>query len=189
MKRAEEDWLIFLKNRGIEMKSGGRMVFVNLGLKRDNGITSGIHVEIVHALNKACQQLVKEDILHQEEYERFTIPQHPRTKSEFMKPFEMNQEIKDTFNLEHFEEISISNTYCLQYESSKDLNEFSTNYSKWIRTWTEFQFKNCLKGDRLHLSQEIADKCYELVKNFIFSNPDTFLNDHLTYYFIVIEKK
>jgi len=82
--QAAQDWRFFLRNRGAELRPGGRLVILSMAVddQGDFGYRSS-----VAAIYGSLTDLVEEGLVSNSEMHRMVIPTYGRSRSEFMAPF------------------------------------------------------------------------------------------------------
>ena len=85
---AAEDWRRFLAHRSRELVPGGQLVLI-VGAGDDAGMT-GLE-PLMDLANGVLQALVSESLLEAGSYAAMTIPCRPRSREEFIAPFEAGE--------------------------------------------------------------------------------------------------
>ncbi|CAK9320686.1 unnamed protein product [Citrullus colocynthis] len=132
-RQFQKDFSVFLKCRGEEVVSGGRMVVTIVG-RRDEYPSNQDYCYAFYLLNLALNNMVAQGLVEEDKVDRFNIPN-------FMpSPEEIKAEVlkEGSFIINELEVSRIDwNFYSTEFDGSNVLADSSFNIAKCIRSVTE----------------------------------------------------
>lgn len=149
--RAAEDWQRILLQRAAELRIGGRLVMVNLGIDDEGrymGNTGGVNM--FDTMNILWRRLLASGRIRPAEYQRMAIPQFYRTLAEFRAPLtDPDSPVYQAgLRLDSAEMRYVPCPYAARFARDNDAEQFAQSYVPTTRTWSEAAFVNCLDADR-----------------------------------------
>jgi len=136
MDQTAKDWKVILEMRTRELMVGGFLVFT---VPAQNSSGNSPFKTLFDDLNTLLQKQVSDKKITQEEYNQILIPSYPRTRDQFLAPF---QEKKFTcaggvLSLEVEELKPLSNPYYHDALTGDhvDRQKFSRNYTLSVHSW------------------------------------------------------
>ena len=190
-EQGKKDWETILFHRARELKTGGKMVFLNFCRDENGkylGNTKGVNMFGNFAQN--WKYFFEQGRINLNEYQRMTLPQYYNTVEEFSAPF---QDLKNKVYLEglRLKQIETHITPCPFAESfmeHKDAQRFAEEYIPTIRSWNESIFFGALDNDRKQEERnEIIKDYYKMYQEQVQSSPEMHRMDYV-HAFIVAEK-
>jgi len=185
-QQAQRDWLTILGHRGRELKSGGRLVFVNFCRDEQGrylGNTDGINM--FDTFNSIWLQFLADGQINDNEYKAMTLPQYYRTCDEFAEPFK-NGDAPAGLELEHIETRVVRCPFAVDFEKHRDAERFAREYIPTIRTWNESTFYGALDAGRPEQQRrELIERYYGTYQKMVAENPEGHAMDYVHAYMTV----
>lgn len=162
-EQAQQDWTTILLHRARELKSGGKLVFVNFCRDEQGqylGATDGINM--FNTFNSIWQRFMDDGVINADEYRAMTLPQYYNTPDEFAVPFQdKNSEVvKAGLRLDSIETRRVRCPFAEDFKKHGDAKKFAREYIPTIRTWNESIFHAGLSTTRR------ADERREIIENY-----------------------
>lgn len=153
----QKDWTNFLLKRKEELVKGGALFMANLAdLGNDEWPASAGYNNI----RDICNEMCSEKQLSPEELKAIFVPDYFATPGE-MKSVVTQPEIARSYNMEHFEPVTIPCAYYPQYQGRLDdpqaKMELGATLSHVVRAWSESSIKT-------GIAPEHKDKAGEIYK-------------------------
>jgi len=193
-KRAAKDWENILLARASELRTGGRLVFMNFGKDDEGrylGNTDGVNMfDTFSALWAAMRD---EGIITTVEYRDASFSQYYRTKEEFCAPFKDENSVvcKAGLKLISAETGVIKCPYQAAFEVASGAmsnRDFARSYVPTLRSWSETVFLNALNPERGPQERaNIVDTFYQRYEDLVAESPAGHAMDYVHCY-IAIEK-
>ena len=190
-EQGKKDWETILFHRAHELKTGGKLVFLNFCRDENGnylGNTSGVNM--FENFSQNWNEFFELGRINLNEYQRMTLPQYYNTVEEFSAPL-MNPENKVYRAGLRLKHIDTHITPCPFAESFKGHNEarrFAEEYIPTIRSWNESIFFGALDNDRKPEERnQIIKDYYQMYQDQVQSSPEVHRMDYV-HAFIVVEK-
>lgn len=157
------DWENILLQRARELKSGGKLVFVNFCIDEQGrylGNTGGVNM--FDNFNSNWQKFVDDGVITGEEYLAMTLPQYYNSAEEFSAPLQDKNSAayKAGLRLVNIETAVVPCPFAEDYKKHKDAHKFAKAYIPTIRSWNESTFLGALSDKRP------IDERVELIENY-----------------------
>jgi len=162
-KQGAKDWENILLQRARELKSGGKLVFVNFCIDdqgRYLGNTGGVNM--FDNFNTNWQNFVDEGVITGEEYNAMTLPQYYNCAEEFAAPLQDTNSAayKAGLRLVSIETAVVPCPFAEDYKKHLDAEKFAKAYIPTIRSWNESTFLGALSEKRS------IDERVEIIENY-----------------------
>ncbi len=128
-RQANEDWRIFLKNRGRELRPGGQLVVLTMALD-DNG-DFGLR-PLTKAMYGALLGLADEGLIRPDEIKRMAIPMVSRSKEELAAPFSENEPFAG-LSITHLHVFNSEDQNWLAFKADHDAKKFGARWAAFSR--------------------------------------------------------
>lgn len=143
-RQADGDLVRFLQCRADELAPGGKLLIVSPGDSTEQRLADGIY----DVLNDACLDLVAAGRLHQQRYERFTMPIYFRTVAETIAPLQRDgSPVKDAFTIDRAETLEVPTPFLVEFDRSGDAAKLADDYTGFLRAFSEPVARAALVGD------------------------------------------
>jgi len=170
------EWARMLERRALEMKRGGRLVFLNFGIDsagRYLGATGG--VSMFDTFNEIWRELANEGRITSSEYLATNFPQVYRTAAEFTAPLRDRESpvYRAGLRLEHVEERHLVCPYARAFAEHGDPVRFAREYIPTLRSWSEPTFAGGLDAGRSPADRmAILDEFYDRYERRVAARPE-----------------
>jgi hypothetical protein len=166
--RAAADWRQFLVHRARELTAGGRLVVVGSGAD-DHGRSGAEH--LMDLANGVLAEMVAEDSLRPEEYQRMVLPMYYRTQDEFTEALQ-DRSLSGSLALEECSETALSDPLWARYQASGDAAEYAASAAEFLRAFSEPSLFGFLAAERSEAEvSRLADEFYARVRSAIERRP------------------
>lgn len=128
-KQGADDWLAFIACRGRELRRGGRLVVMTMGV--DDAGEFGYR-PLLQALVDALNELAGQQVISAEEVHRMCLPIVGRSKADFVAPFAPKGRFEQ-LEIEHLEVFDAEDRFWNQYQSSSDSALFGRQWAAFLR--------------------------------------------------------
>jgi len=190
-KQGRKDWETILLNRAKELKSGGKLVFLNFCRdQKGNYLGNTKGVNMFNNFAKIWCEFLEKGIIRKDEYKRMTLPQYYNTVEEFCRPLEdIDSPVYQAgLRLKHIETHITPCPFAKSFAEHNDAKRFANEYIPTIRSWNESIFLNALDQKRvLEDKNQIIQDYYQTYRDQVESETDIHRMDYV-HAFIVIEK-
>jgi SAM-dependent methyltransferase len=133
-RQAEQDLVRFLEHRARELVPGGKLLLACPGDSDQVRLADALS----DLLNNACVDLVAAGRLHQEQYERLTIPCYFRTVAELLAPLEQKDSpVRGAFAVDRAEAREVPAPFVVEFERSGDVAAYAGAYTGFFRAFSE----------------------------------------------------
>tara|TARA_B100000686_G_scaffold287060_1_gene312266 strand:- start:684 stop:1790 length:1107 start_codon:yes stop_codon:yes gene_type:complete len=190
-EQGRKDWETILLHRARELKTGGKLVFLNFCRDENGkylGNTKGVNMFGNFAQN--WKYFFEQERINLNEYQRMTLPQYYNTVEEFSAPFQdpNNKVYIAGLRLKQIETHITPCPFADSFKEHKDARYFAEEYIPTIRSWNESIFFGALDNDRtLEERYEIINDYYQMYQDQVQSSPEDHRMDYV-HAFIVAEK-
>jgi hypothetical protein len=174
LDQAAKDLQLFVRARSKEIKPGGLLFIMGLASKVDSEgrrevSTAGLFVVV----RKVLEMLVADTLLSQEALDNFVFPVVPRTKEEFLKPFQSGESGDDWHCLHCSIEDGIATDY-IAYKKHRDARQYAENYTRFFRSFSEATMLEKLfaRGARTMSAEELCELFYARFCKAIETSPE-----------------
>tara|TARA_B100000575_G_C23064548_1_gene612918 strand:- start:47 stop:1096 length:1050 start_codon:yes stop_codon:yes gene_type:complete len=190
LKQALVDWHQILEIRSKELKVGGKLLTVNLSrddqgryLGNNAGKTVNVHDEI-HSIWK---ELLSQNIINENEYQRGTIQNFYKSPKEFSSPLEDKESAayKNGLRMIKQRTVYVDCPYKKVWIEDKDTEKFAKDLMQTIRSWSKHSFIAALDKDRENINP--VDLLFDRLTNRIISDPDNWSLDYVEHH-LMMEK-
>ena len=190
-EQGKKDWETILLQRARELKTGGKLVFLNF-CRDENGNYLGNTKEVNMFGNFAqnWKDFFDQRRINLNEYQRMTLPQYYNTVEEFSTPLQDpdNQVFRAGLRLKQIETHITPCPFAESFKEHKDVQRFAEEYIPTIRSWNESIFFGALDNDRkLEERSQIIKDFYQMYNDQVQLSPDMHRMDYV-HAFIVAEK-
>ncbi|MGV0717200.1 SAM-dependent methyltransferase [Mycolicibacterium sp. XJ662] len=128
-KQAADDWRAFIGCRGRELRRGGRLVVMTMGLDESGEFG---YRPLLRALMDTLNELAGHQLLSADEVHRMCIPTVGRSEADFMAPFAPKGRFEQ-LEIEHLEVFDAEDRYWGQYQIDKDAAVFGRQWAAFLR--------------------------------------------------------
>ena len=191
--QAAKDWEAILLARAAELRTGGRLVFMNFGKDEEGrylGNTGGVNMFDTFELHWRAMADAGE--ITADEYDAATFAQAYRTPDEFKAP------LVDPQSPVHEAGLRLVSSHTgvtgCPYRAAYDANPsmgaraFAQSYIPTLRSWSETVFLNALSPDRPDTERRaLVDAFYQRYEDMVAADPDGHAMDYVHCY-LAIEK-
>ena len=190
-EQGKKDWETILLHRARELKTGGKLVFLNF-CRDENGKYLG-NTKAVNMFGNFSQNwkdFFDQRRINLNEYQRMTLPQYYNTVEEFSSPLQDpdNQVFRAGLRLKQIETHITPCPFAESFKEHQDALRFTEEYIPTIRSWNESIFFGALDNDRkLEERNQIIKDYYQMYNDQVQLSPDTHRMDYV-HAFIVAEK-
>ena len=190
-EQGKKDWETILLHRARELKTGGKLVFLNFCRDENGnylGNTKGVNMFGNFAQN--WKDFFDQRRINLNEYQRMTLPQYYNTVEEFSSPLQDpdNQVFRAGLRLKQIETHITPCPFAESFKEHQDARRFADEYIPTIRSWNESIFFGALDTDRtVEERNQIIKDYYQTYQEQVESNPDMHRMDYV-HAFIVAEK-
>jgi hypothetical protein len=174
LDQAAQDWRSFARARGKEIKSGGLLFIMALSSEIDAAgrrevATSALFVVV----KKVLEELVADKHLAQEALDNFIFPVVPRTKEEFLEPFESGESSGDWRCLHCSIDKGIASDY-IDYQKNRDARLYAEHYTRFFRSFSQATMLENLftPGARTMTAEKLCELFYERFFQAIETSPE-----------------
>jgi len=129
-RQADSDWRCFLKERGRELRQGGRLVVLTMATDSTGHFGYEPLMDSMHA---ALLQLRDDGFIALEELARMVIPTVARTFSEFEGPFGQVGGTFDGLRLDSLEIFFAEDRIWTEYERSRNADAYGASWAAFSR--------------------------------------------------------
>jgi hypothetical protein len=184
-RQSAADWKLLLSRRKEELKSGGKMVFINLS-RNSEGMYLGhnkedrnLH-EVLHDIWRTFKEKGK---INRKEYESATFQNFYRSEEEYIKGVE---EVGGLEVLEIRTEL-IKCPYREQLNEDGDAEKFALGLTGTVRSWSEHVFFEAISSrkDAIEDKQGIIDDFFRQFKEEVENSPRSYSMDYIENYLLV----
>jgi len=189
--QGKKDWETILYYRARELKTGGKLVFLNFCRDENGkylGNTKGVNM--FGNFSQNWKEFFEKGRISIDEYLRMTLPQYYNTVEEFIAPLENpnNKVYREGLRLMQIETHLTPCPFAESFKEHKDALRFAKEYIPTIRSWNESIFFGALDKNRtLEEKEEIIKDYYQMYHDQVKSKPDMHRMDYV-HAFIVAEK-
>ncbi|MGE2724001.1 SAM-dependent methyltransferase [Mycolicibacterium pulveris] len=141
-KQAANDWLAFIACRGRELRRGGRLMVMTMGVD-DTGEFG--YRPLLKALMDTLNELAGQQLLSPEEVHRMCIPIVGRSKSDFLAPFAPKGRFEQ-LEIEHLEVFDAEDRFYSQFQIHKDAAVFGQQWAAFLRASVFRTLASALEG-------------------------------------------
>ena len=190
-EQGKKDWETILLRRASELKTGGKLVFLNFCRDENGnylGNTKGVNMFGNFAQN--WKDFFERGRINFNEYQRMTLPQYYNTVEEFSNPLQdpENKVYRAGLRLKQIDTHITPCPFAESFKEHKDAKRFAEEYIPTIRSWNESIFFGALDNDRkLEERSQIIKDFYQMYNDQVQLSPDTHRMDYV-HAFIVAEK-
>ena len=190
-EQGKKDWEAILLHRARELKTGGKLVFLNFCRDENGkylGNTKGVNM--FGNFTQNWKEFFEQGRINLIEYQRMTLPQYYNTVEEFSIPLQdpNNKVYLAGLRLKQIETHITPCPFAESFKEHNDARRFAEEYIPTIRSWNESIFFGALDNDRsLKERNQIIDDYYQMYKEQVQSSPDMHRMDYV-HAFIVAEK-
>lgn len=128
-RQAADDWRLFLSLRAQELRSGGRLVVVLPGLS-DVGATG--FEPLFNCANNILDELVKEQVITQDERRRMVLGAYPRGRAQLLEPFGADDRFQ-SLSVEHCELFDLPDAAWADYQLDGNVQTFVSRHAAFFR--------------------------------------------------------
>ncbi|SEH74642.1 SAM dependent carboxyl methyltransferase [Mycolicibacterium rutilum] len=128
-RQAAHDWHEFIAFRGRELRRGGRLVVMTMGVGDDGEVG---HRPVLTALVDAIEELVAAGVITAEEAHRMDLPIVGRSESDFCAPFAPKGRFEQ-LEIEHLEIFDAEDRYWNQYRADGNAATFGAQWAAFCR--------------------------------------------------------
>jgi len=194
-ERAAHDWHNILLARARELRSGGRLVFLNFAKDEQGrylGNTDGVNM--FNTFDMLWTQMHTEGLISDVEHLNASFSQYYRTKQEFCAPFEDENSavIKSGLRLVSARLGVVKCPYRAVFQAANGAmsgREFAISYIPTLRSWSETVFLNALDPSRDGAERmQLIDLFYQRYEDLVANNPEGHAMDYVHCY-LEIEKQ
>ena len=190
-EQGKKDWETILLHRARELKTGGKLVFLNFCRDENGnylGNTKGVNMFGNFAQN--WKDFFDQRRINLNEYQRMTLPQYYNTVHEFSSPLQDpdNQVFRAGLRLKQIETHITHCPFAESFKEHQDPRRFAEEYIPTIRSWNESIFFGALDTDRtVEERNQIIKDYYQTYQDQVQSSPEMHRMDYV-HAFIVAEK-
>ena len=190
-EQGKKDWETILLHRARELKTGGKLVFLNFCRDENGnylGNTKGVNMFGNFAQN--WKDFFDQRRINLNEYQRMTLPQYYNTVEEFSSPLQDpdNQVFRAGLRLKQIETHITPCPFAESFKEHQDARRFADEYIPTIRSWNESIFFGALDTERtVEERNQIIKDFYQTYQDQVKSSPDMHRMDYV-HAFIVAEK-
>ena len=192
--QAAKDWEAILLARARELRSGGRLVFMNFGKDeagRYLGFTDGVNM--FDTFERHWRAMAAEGLISRDEYVNASFSQFYRTREEFCAP------LVDPTSPAHRAGLRLISAHTgitrCPYRAAFDAAEgamsprqFAVSYIPTLRSWSETVFANALDSSRSAEERaRLIDDFYQRYEDMVAADPTGHAMDYVHCY-LAIEK-
>lgn len=174
LDQAAKDWQSFAKARSKEVKPGGLLFIMALASEIDSTgyrevSTAGMFVVV----KKVLTTLVADEYLSQEALDNFIFPVVPRTREEFLEPFERGGLSGDWCCLHCSIEKGVASDY-IAYQEHRDAKLYAEHYTHFLRSFSQSTMLDNLFtiGARNMTTEELCELFYSRFCQVIEASPE-----------------
>lgn len=128
-RQADEDWRVFLRHRGAELRPGGRLVVLTMAVD-DNGDFG--YRGVVEAMYGALIAQVEDRFITADEAAQMAIPTVGRSRAEFLAPFAADGRFTGLV-VEHIDIFHGHDGIWAEYEQHRDATAFGARWAAFNR--------------------------------------------------------
>jgi len=185
------EWERLLHLRAGELATGGRLVFLNFGIDKQQrylGNTGG--VSMFDTFNALWRELADEGLISESEYLNTNFPQVYRSAEEFTAPLRDDQSPvhRAGLRLEHIEERHLICPYAKSFAEHNDPERFAREYIPTLRSWSEPTFAAGLDPERPAAARmAILDEFYGRYERLVAQNPSGHGMDYIHVHMVCVK--
>jgi SAM dependent carboxyl methyltransferase len=137
LDQTAKDWQSFARARSKEIKPGGLLFIMALSSDIDSaGCREVAAAGLFVVVKKVLKKMVADKQLSQESLDNFIFPVVPRTREEFLAPFECGELSGDWHCLHSSIEKGIASDY-IDYQKHRDARLYAEQYTRFFRSFSQ----------------------------------------------------
>lgn len=174
LDQAANDLQLFAKARSKEIKPGGLLYVMGLASKVDpEGRREVSTADLFVVVKKILTGLVADKLLSQESMDRFVFPVVPRTKEEYLAPFNSGDLSGDWRCLHCSIEEGIAPDY-MAYQKTGDARLYAENYTRFFQSFSQATMQENLfsRGALTISAEELCELFYARFSQAIAASPE-----------------
>ena len=142
--QARDDLVRFYEARAAEMITGGKLLVASFGSSERHRACDGIY----DVVNDALLDLVANNRLRREAYERLVLPIYFRSVQELIEPVANDSFALSTFfQLDKSDTIEVAVPFNERFQASADVFAYAKEYTNFIRAFTEPIIRMTFEGE------------------------------------------
>ncbi|MGB7930965.1 MAG: hypothetical protein WCH04_01850 [Gammaproteobacteria bacterium] len=181
LDQAAQDWQSFARARSKEIKPGGLLFIMALSSEIDSaGCREVAAAGLFVVVKKVLEKLVADKQLSRETLDKFIFPVVPRTREEFLEPFESSELTGDWHCLHCSIEKGIASDY-IAYQKHRDARLYAEHYTEFFRSFSQATMIDNLfaPGATTMTAEELCDLFYARFCQAIETSPEEGVFHHL----------
>jgi cyclopropane-fatty-acyl-phospholipid synthase len=144
---ADRAWTVFLRQRALEVRPGGRLVFEAMSSVKDpqdrSGLAAGGH-RLYRAFWRVADEMARDGYLDRAHLDTFVFPLYFRELEEIRAPLDREDDLKAAFEIVELEAELIANPYAEAWRRDRDDGAYARAYAAFARGFSESAFRNGL---------------------------------------------
>jgi hypothetical protein len=180
LDQAAQDWQSFARARSKEIKPGGLLFIMALSSEIDSaGCREVAAAGLFVVVKKVLEMLVADKHLSEETLDKFIFPVVPRTREEFLEPFESGELSGDWHCLHCSIEKGTASDY-IAYQKHRDARLYAAHYTGFFRSFSQATlFDNLfVPGATTMTAEELCDLFYVRFCQAIETSPEVGVFQH-----------
>ncbi len=191
LEQALFDWNQILEIRSRELKTGGKLLTVNLSRDYEGrylGNNGGKTVNVHDQIHSIWMDLLEEKLITEAEYKRGTIQNFYKSPQEFTSPLtnKDSQAYKNGLRLIKERTVYIDCPYKEKWKDNQNTEEFSLGLMETIRSWSRHSFIAALDKNNERKVNPV-DVLFNRLTSLIRSNPENWSLDYVEHH-LMMEK-
>jgi hypothetical protein len=158
----------FLENRAHELAPGGKLLLAAPGDTESACISDGLY----DVLNDAMLDLVADNRVSPEEYERFTVPVYFRTLAELRAPLEPGGPLHGAFDVDRAETMEVPIPFVDTFRSDGNLTNYAASYTSFVRAFSEPIVRAAFQRPGAELN--VIESLYDRIRARLVTEPDRY---------------
>jgi len=189
LEQALFDWNQILEIRSKELKTGGKLLTVNLSRDYEGrylGNNGGKTVNVHDQIHEIWMDLLEENLITEVEYKRGTIQNFYKSPEEFTSPLTNNdsQAYKNGLRLLKERTVYVDCPYKEKWKKNQNTEEFSLGLMETIRSWSRHSFVAALEKNNERKLNPV-DVLFERLTSRISSNPENWSLDYVEHHMMM----
>ncbi|ODN43942.1 class I SAM-dependent methyltransferase [Piscirickettsia litoralis] len=133
LKKAADDWEIFISARSKELKVGGLLFVTGLASEIDDqGKLSVSAADLFTVMRRVLKGMIAEKILSQHVYDDYIFPVVPRTLDEYLAPV-----CSEVWQVKVAKIASGTNAFYAAYQQHGNAQTYAKDYINFVRSFSE----------------------------------------------------
>lgn len=165
-RQSAEDWRTFLLHRAAELRPGGRLVVLTMGLTDDGEYG---YRPLLDAMYSSLMQMVDEGHLRQEELRQMAVPTVSRSLADLTSPFD--GEVFAGLSVEHVNVFLGHDSIWEKYQNDRDPHAFGAQWAAFSRASVLPTLAAALLGNDDNRTKYFLDQVEAGMANRLATNP------------------